>query len=245
MSRHNSAQNMFGAPGLPDPGNAGNIAVERSPCVIALRSLAAETRTVLNPTRAGAILLLQMQLDGGDVTVTFATAYNEDGDTVFTFSDVGQFAAFISFVDSAGAYYWRKFADYNTGNLTPGDANEVVITTNAITAAENGKTFYLDLAAGFVTTLPAPAAGLRFRFIVKTAPTGAPYVINTPTANIIYGMFVQRADGAGVAGAAQDTVNLVHNQAIIGDWAEFDSDGVNWYVHGMVNISAGVTFAAT
>lgn len=123
---------------------------------------------------------------------------------------------------------------------------ETVITTNVIGADENGKTFFLSLVAGFTSTLPAPAVGLRFRFIVKTAPTGAAYVITTNGgANVLYGMMVERAGTAGVAGAACDTFNFVHNQSIIGDWAEFWSDGTNWYYHGMVDVAAGNTVAAT
>jgi hypothetical protein len=126
------------------------------------------------------------------------------------------------------------------------ELNEVVITTNVITAAESGKTFYLSLAAGFTSTLPAPAAGLHYRFVVKTAPTGAPYIITTNGGdNVIFGHVVERAGGAGVAGAAQDTVNLVHNQSIIGDEISVRSDGTNWYLHGSVDVSAGLTFAVT
>ncbi len=122
---------------------------------------------------------------------------------------------------------------------------EVVTTTNVIAASESGSTYYLSQINGFTSTLPAPALGLVFRFVVKTAPTTA-YIITTNSgANIIYGMFEERAGGAGVAGAAQDTQNFVASQAIIADWAEYRSDGTNWYVYGMVNVSAGVTFAVT
>lgn len=123
---------------------------------------------------------------------------------------------------------------------------EVVTATNVIAAAESGSTFYLSAVGGFTSTLPAPALGMSFKFVVKTAPTGASYIITTnASANIVYGMFEERAGGAGVAGAGQDTQNFVLNQAIIGDWAEYRSDGTNWYVHGMVNVAAGITFAVT
>lgn len=122
---------------------------------------------------------------------------------------------------------------------------ETVTTTNVITAAESGKTFFLNAAGGFTSTLPAPAAGLRFRFIVKTAPTTS-YVITTNAgADVLYGQMLERAGTAGVAGAARDTFNFVANQSIIGDWVEFYSDGTNWYYHGMVDIAAGNTVAAT
>jgi hypothetical protein len=124
--------------------------------------------------------------------------------------------------------------------------SEVVITTRPILAADSGKTFYLSLAAGFTCTLPAPALGLRYKFRVKTAPTGAPYIITTTaSATIMFGMMVERAGGAGVAGASEHTFNFIHAQSIVGDWVEFDSDGTNWYYRGMTDVSAGSTAVAT
>lgn len=122
---------------------------------------------------------------------------------------------------------------------------EIVTATNVIAAAESGATFYLNAAGGFTSTLPAPAAGMRFRFIVKTAPTTAYIITTNAGANILYGMMEERAGTAGVAGAARDTFNFVANNAIIGDWVEFYSDGTNFYYHGMVDVSAGNTVAVT
>lgn len=127
--------------------------------------------------------------------------------------------------------------------LDPSASAEVVITTNVIEASENGKTFYLTLVGGFTSTLPAPALGLRFRFVVAVAPTTAYIILTNGSANIMYGHMLERAGGAGVAGAARDTFNFVANQAIIGDWVEFWSDGTNWYYHGMVDVAAGNTVA--
>lgn len=123
--------------------------------------------------------------------------------------------------------------------------SEVVTTTNVITAAESGKTFYLNTAGGFTSTLPAPALGLRFKFVVKTAPTTAYIITTNAGADILYGMMEERAGTAGVAGAARDTFNFVANQAKIADWVIFESDGTNWYYYGMVDVAAGNTVAAT
>jgi len=130
-------------------------------------------------------------------------------------------------------------------NVVGTEKSEVVTATNVLTAAESGTTFYLDALAGFLTTLPAPALGLWFRFVVKTRPTSVGYTINTPTANILFGMAVERAGTAGVAGSAQDTITLVANQAVVGDRVDVHSDGTNWYVLGTVDISAGITFSVT
>lgn len=126
------------------------------------------------------------------------------------------------------------------------DNTEVVTATNVITASESGKTFYLNALAGFLSTLPAPSAGLTFRFIVQTAPTSVGYTIaTTSSSNIIKGMMVERAGGAGVAASAGDLITLVANQSIAGDWFEVYSDGTSWFIHGMVDVSAGVTIAST
>lgn len=119
---------------------------------------------------------------------------------------------------------------------------EVVTGANTLTAAESGTTYFLDLAAGFLSTLPSPALGLWYKFVVKTAPSGGSYTIGGGTANNIFGMHVERAGGAGVAGSAEDTITFVDGQSIAGDWVVIESDGTNWYSFGMVDVSAGVTY---
>lgn len=124
--------------------------------------------------------------------------------------------------------------------------NEIVTATNVIAASENGATYYLNAAAGFLSTLPAPALGLKFRFVVMLAPTSNGYTIApTSSANIIKGMMLERAGTAGVAASAGDLVTFVANQSIAGDWCEFWSDGTSWFIHGMTDIAAGVTIGST
>ena len=140
-----------------------------------------------------------------------------------------------------GASTFTGTVTFNGGSV---ENTEVVLATNVITAAESGKTFYLSAAAGFVSTLPTAAAGLNFKFVVKTAPTTNGYtIVGTPVA-IIQGTVA--ANGAedtvnGVAAVNEDNVILVHNEAEPGDWVEFNSDGTNWYVTGQVNTFAAIT----
>lgn len=108
---------------------------------------------------------------------------------------------------------------------------EVVAATNVITAAESGTTFVLSSATEFVSTLPAPAAGLNYKFIVGAAPSGASYtVVTASNATIIQGLVV--VNGATVAGANEDTITFADGAAAVGDWVEVISDGTNWYVSG-------------
>lgn len=128
------------------------------------------------------------------------------------------------------------------------ESSEVVITTNVITAAESGKTFYLTLAGGFTSTLPAPALGLNFRFVVAVSPTTAYVIVTNGGADIMIGQIHENEvdtteDGPYDANA--DTFNFVANVAVIGDWVEFRSDGTSWFYKGMTNADGGVTTSTT
>lgn len=125
----------------------------------------------------------------------------------------------------------------------PGESPvETVITTNVITAAESGKTFFLDLAGGFVSTLPAPESGLRFTFIVKTAPTTAYTIVTSGSANIIKGNANSVAGDAGDSGTSDDTISFVAAQSVAGDKVELYSDGTSWFAYAITRVAAGVTF---
>lgn len=123
------------------------------------------------------------------------------------------------------------------------DGAEAVTATNVLVAAESGKVLYLDAAAGFVTTLPAPALGLRFTFIVKTAPSGGSYtVVTASSANIIKGNQNSVAGDAGDFGTADDTITFVAASSVAGDKVEVHSDGTSWFAYAISKVAAGVTF---
>lgn len=120
---------------------------------------------------------------------------------------------------------------------------EVVTAANVITAAENGATFLLALAGGFQNTLPAPALGLQFHFIVQIAPTTAYTIIAPASATIIYGNSQSAQGGASGIGTGEATFSFVANQAAIGDYCDWISDGTNWYVRAGCNLDAAITIA--
>lgn len=139
-------------------------------------------------------------------------------------------------------------AEINQGRGDTSILYETVTTTNVITAAETGKTFFLNSATGFASTLPAPALGLWFKFIVTTAPTSGNHTVGTDSAdNIIHGQISTGEDAAGsvVTAAAADIINFVANTAIVGDYVECVSDGTNWYVSGMCAVQDGMTTVQT
>lgn len=104
-----------------------------------------------------------------------------------------------------------------------------------------GKTIFLNLAGAFVTTLPLPKAGYTFKFIVKTAPSGASYTIVTNgSANIIKGHVLSSdlnaASDGDIETSGGDTITLVDAKAVAGDQVELECDGTNWFAH--ISVSA-------
>ena len=98
------------------------------------------------------------------------------------------------------------------------DNRVIVHTTSTLTVTEalhNDKIIVLDLAAGIAVTLPAAAAGLRFRFIVKTTFTGAASIKSVTGADIMIGHALMGnnsdntvVDFPAVAASTLDTIDL-------------------------------------
>lgn len=127
---------------------------------------------------------------------------------------------------------------------------EVVTATNVITAAESGKTFFLNSSTEFVSTLPTPALGLEYTFIVKAAPSGASYtIVSASGTDNIHGVAVSAADAGGsvdtTAGTAADTITFVDGQALQGDRVHLICDGTYWYADGLCSDEDAITFTAT
>jgi hypothetical protein len=129
------------------------------------------------------------------------------------------------------------------GNVTGTVANTELTAASTLTAAQSGTTFFLNSATEFATTLPAPAAGIEYTFIVKTAPSGASYtVVTASSANIIKGQAYPASGAAGDTGTADDTISFVDAQAVAGDMVTVISDGTSWFAKAYCAVAAGVTF---
>jgi hypothetical protein len=117
---------------------------------------------------------------------------------------------------------------------------EVVTPTAAttLTAAQSGSIVALAQAAGYAVTLPSPAAGLNYRFVVQALFATTDWVITSAAANM-YGSIMEAGAIQAVAGAT--TINLELGTDTIGDYIDVYSDGVNWYVGGSTTQAASVT----
>ncbi|MHC1623711.1 MAG: hypothetical protein ACXQTR_03880 [Candidatus Methanospirareceae archaeon] len=131
-------------------------------------------------------------------------------------------------------------------NAADNSANiEIVTAANVITAAESGKTFIIKSATGFKSTLPAPATGLRFSFIIDTPPTTGNHTIvtNGTTQKVLKGLVVTATDagGNGDFSSGGTTLTFVANQAVAGDRVDMICDGTVWYFKGFATVTAGLT----
>jgi len=119
------------------------------------------------------------------------------------------------------------------------DNVQLVTDDLTLTAADSGKTIFMNAAGGGTITLPALKAGLNFKFIVgATAPTTA-WIIDSAEGDNISGVLT--VNGALVAAVAEDQINFVASTAVSGDSIELACDGLGWYVKGLGSAAGSIT----
>lgn len=108
-----------------------------------------------------------------------------------------------------------------------------------LTASDSGKTILLD-AVGEAITLPAPIAGVNYKFLVTAAVITTSWTVVADAA-VIYGSVTE----AGLVQllSAETTITIVFTKAIQGDWFTLESDGTNWYCAGQLSVAASFTTA--
>lgn len=125
-------------------------------------------------------------------------------------------------------------------------ATETRTAATTLTAADNGKTIFLNSTTEFATTLPQPQAGLSFTFIVSAAPSGASYtVVTAGSSNIIKGMVtsadLNAASDGDIETSGGDTISFVDAKAVAGDRVDLVCDGTNWFAYGICSVFDAIT----
>lgn len=193
----------------------------------------------------------------GKATPTHAPIYVDSDDNILKYIPAGSGTTEVQVLDASATQTLTNKTltspTINTPTITapvitgvgsyvqPSVVQAILIT---LTAAESGRTYYLDAAAEFAVTLPAAALGLKFTFIVKAAPATASYTIVTPgAAELIFGKILSAAGDAGDVEntGGGTTITFVDGQAVIGDRVDMECDGTNWYVVGFASVAAGIT----
>ena len=130
-----------------------------------------------------------------------------------------------------------------TGDIISTDkVSRVTATTDTLTLAESGTTFYFDLAsptAGSVITLPTvtTSLGISYRFVVASAFSTANIIVDSADGDNIEGSLI--VAGAVVDCNAVDQVNFVNSAENLGDYIEIRSDGEVWFLGDSGALSSG------
>jgi hypothetical protein len=121
---------------------------------------------------------------------------------------------------------------------------EIISAAQTLTAADSGKVFILDAAAGATVTLPTLAEGLKFKFVVGANFATSNWVIDSAEGDNINGIISDMgATVAGVPAVGEDQINFVNSAESIGDWVELVCDYSNsqWLVSGACALNGGIT----
>ena len=145
--------------------------------------------------------------------------------------------------DPAGSTLVATVAELNrAADVSTRIVNVTDATLTVTEAAHSNKTIVLDLAAGIAVTLPAAAAGLKFRFIVKTTFTGAATIKSATGADIMigYALMSNNSDNTvvrwpAVAADTADTIDMLGTSNSTGGMAgqEIEIEGLAanlWFV---------------
>ena len=123
---------------------------------------------------------------------------------------------------------------------TDAATDQLALTADTtLTASDSGKTILLD-AVGEAITLPAPIAGVNYKFLVSAAVITTAWTV-AATGALIYGSVTEA--GLVKLASAETTITIVHTKAIPGDWFTLESDGTNWYVAGQLSVASSFTTA--
>ena len=116
----------------------------------------------------------------------------------------------------------------------------VISSATTLTAADSGRHYSLNAAAGAQITLPAVAtsAGLNFRFTVQALFATTAWTIKAAT-NVIQGGVI--VNSVNVPGANENTITFSASADTIGDFVQLSCDGVNWYVSGVGTTAVAIT----
>jgi hypothetical protein len=242
--KDSSGATLLSMTSLRLPGHSRRSAVtftsgDSTPTIIESDTFITAGTTAITDFDGGQVGDVRRILAASTITITHGSPVSLLGEVSFNMV-AGDTLTLAMFNDQV----WEEVSRSTATTTLPVIKTETVTTTNVITAAETGTTYFLNLAGGFTSTLPAPAAGLNYKFIIKTAPTTTYVITTTSGSNLLYGTFLDIV-GELTYFSAQDTLNFVGGSAAIGDKLEVQSDGTNWYCTAFSGVNGGITVAVT
>ena len=241
MSAHRVLHDMLRAPfRIASTTNAETLHVSRWGGVFEVTTAAAETRTLPVPTKPGMECMVVLDADGGDLTLTVTSGYNQAGDTAIVFGTAGDWAIFKS-VEIGTNYRWRLVAQEGTDASVTGGGTATTLTVTdltatslklavtAVAAAGSLQTEGGDLVAGLnvvsaadntkCVDLPTPVAGLVVAVVSATVAKTLPVFPNASSSidNAAANAAVTIGASTAYSSAIFVADNATHWVSILGD----------------------------
>lgn len=126
------------------------------------------------------------------------------------------------------------------------NVESLTAATKTVSVDESGTTFIFNRAGGVAVTLPAPALGLKYKFIIGTNFTTDGSIATNGGSDIIIGGVNELEVDTGDDGPSDtnaDTITFVNTADTVGDYVELVSDGTNWYLNGQTALDGGITLS--
>jgi len=192
-----------------DPGDTGTITIQHFGMICAVTTTGAETRTLAQPTQAGLLCGVVLDVDGGNLTLTVTGGYDQAASTTITYGDAGDSAFFYS-IKEGSSYFWRLFScDGVTGpNLELADLSVDTIIVNTLLAVQQGA------PTAETTAATLTIAELLTRIITGTHAAGSTQAYTVPTGTLMSGGTSLAAGDSfdwvliNLSAAAADTITL-------------------------------------
>ena len=122
----------------------------------------------------------------------------------------------------------------------------VAAPTKTLTSADSGKTFFIDISTvSIVCTLPAPAAGLEYTFVLTAGSDGEgtkDFLLNThaDATDINGAVIVHNALVEVTANTSAVAIDSSAGDATCGDRLHVCCDGTDWYIDGHVDSASAL-----
>ena len=133
---------------------------------------------------------------------------------------------------------------------TLSSVGSVAAPTKTLTASDSGTTFFIDISSvSVVCTLPAPAAGLEYTFVLSAASDGEgtkDFLLNTNSDSVdINGAVVVHNALVEVTNATSAVaIDSSAGDATCGDRLHVCCDGTDWYIDGHVDSASALVINA-
>ena len=238
-SPHRALHDIDKAPFLMlDPGASKPINVDRWFAIVPVVTATAEARTLTQPTKAGRVVTVLLDVDGGDLTLTVTGGWRQAGTTTITFDTAGDWVTFIS-VKVGASYYWRVLAEEGTNateTITSFVAGSATVTSGVLSSATINAITGTSILAASATVTSGVLSSASINAITNTSIVAASATV---TSGVYSSASISAQTGTSIVAASATITTLV------GSTASIDAHTATSIVAASATVTSGVLSSAS